>query len=40
MSNLDNNIMQIYTGKGFRWIEWRLTTTFAVFQLYRDVKFL
>jgi len=32
--------MQIYTGEGFRWIDWRLTTTFAVFQLYRGVKFL
>jgi len=39
MSNLDHNIMQIYTGEGFRWIDWLLTTTFAVFQLYRGVNF-
>ena len=39
MSNLDHNIMQIYTGEGFRWIDWRLMTTFAVFQLYRWREF-
>jgi hypothetical protein len=39
ISNLDNNIIQIYTEEGFRWIDWRLTTTFAVFQLYRGMIF-